>query len=225
MVYSENISGKNVRVLKIGGIFSAYKSEEGEVAILEKRIKGDKAIYSWNRNIKSSLKKNLCEIFQSLEKGRGSIFKIPIDVTQGTKLRKAKEKEGFLGWFVRGGPVMIPLILVALIIIIMSIERFLFFRREYINADKLMEQVLKLESAPHHKDEAIKLCEKTPGPVARMLKVGLREHHKGKKIVEEMIHEQHLEEIPRLTKHLSTCLLYTSPSPRDLSTSRMPSSA
>ena len=29
----------------------------------------------------------------------------------------------------------------------------------------------------------------------------------------------------RKTKHLKSCLLYTSPSPRDLSTSRMPSSA
>ena len=29
----------------------------------------------------------------------------------------------------------------------------------------------------------------------------------------------------RLTDHFGCCLLYTSPSPRDLSTSRMPSSA
>ena len=33
------------------------------------------------------------------------------------------------------------------------------------------------------------------------------------------------ERIKNLTDHLKTCLLYTSPSPRDLSTSRMPSSA
>ena len=202
-VYSGNISGRDVKILKIGGIFSVYKSREGEVAILEKRIKGDRAVYSWNKNIKSSLKKDLCNIFQTLEKGGERILKIPVDVTQGTKLRKEKEKMGFLGWFVKGGPVMIPLTLVALTIIIMAIERLLFFRREYINADKLMEEVLKLES-DHKKDEAIKLCEMTPGPVARMLRVGLREHHKGRKIVEEMLHEQHLEEIPRLTKNLST---------------------
>ena len=39
--------------------------------------------------------------------------------------------------------------------------------------------------------------------------------------------EQHLETrlLQRTTRRLSLCLLYTSPSPRDLSTSRMPSSA
>ena len=37
---------------------------------------------------------------------------------------------------------------------------------------------------------------------------------------------QHLEQrAPHLTEQLYVCLLYTSPSPRDLSTSRMPSSA
>ena len=36
----------------------------------------------------------------------------------------------------------------------------------------------------------------------------------------------HQTEIDRsITEHLNDCLLYTSPSPRDLSTSRMPSSA
>ena len=36
---------------------------------------------------------------------------------------------------------------------------------------------------------------------------------------------QEIPEIPRLVAGTITCLLYTSPSPRDLSTSRMPSSA
>ena len=31
--------------------------------------------------------------------------------------------------------------------------------------------------------------------------------------------------VDRVAEHISDCLLYTSPSPRDLSTSRMPSSA
>ena len=34
-----------------------------------------------------------------------------------------------------------------------------------------------------------------------------------------------VEDCEKVSKHVSNCLLYTSPSPRDLSTSRMPSSA
>ena len=38
--------------------------------------------------------------------------------------------------------------------------------------------------------------------------------------------EEHLEELLiQINKKFNNCLLYTSPSPRDLSTSRMPSSA
>ena len=43
---------------------------------------------------------------------------------------------------------------------------------------------------------------------------------------EEAIDEIVKADIPDVSKHnLNYCLLYTSPSPRDLSTSRMPSSA
>ncbi len=208
--FQDIVNGKNVKILKIGGIFSIYKSPTGEIGLLEKRKKRDEIIYFWNKNIKSSLRKKLADVFQSEEK---KPFRLPFDVTQGRKLKEKEMKRGFFAWFVKGGPVMIPIILVALSIIIMAIERFIFFRREYINADKLMEKVLELESVPGHKDEAVKLCESTPGPVARMLKTGLRQHQKGKKIVEEMVHEQHLEEIPRLEKHLSTIAVLAGMSP------------
>ena len=41
----------------------------------------------------------------------------------------------------------------------------------------------------------------------------------------EHVFERGFSEFARLVKQTSDCLLYTSPSPRDLSTSRMPSSA
>ena len=57
----------------------------------------------------------------------------------------------------------------------------------------------------------------------QILKDKTRPHRCMKKI-EEHIREGHLSFCMILTSH-NTCLLYTSPSPRDLSTSRMPSSA
>ena len=42
---------------------------------------------------------------------------------------------------------------------------------------------------------------------------------------ERLANAQLKERSRKLTEQLDTCLLYTSPSPRDLSTSRMPSSA
>ena len=45
------------------------------------------------------------------------------------------------------------------------------------------------------------------------------------KVVDTHIHADHISGMGELRDRTNCCLLYTSPSPRDLSTSRMPSSA
>jgi biopolymer transport protein ExbB len=200
-LYSEKIEGKEIKILKVGGIFLAYKSKDEEIGFLEKRAKRGKIIYRWNKNIRPPLRKKMEEIFQGLEKG-GKKLRLPLDVTQGTKSREIGPRGGLWGWIVRGGPVMIPIGALALAILIMVVERFLTFRREHTDADKLMEKVMK-QWSKGLKAEALKFCETTPGPVARMLLIGLEQHQKGKKVVEESLHEQHLEELPRLEKYLS----------------------
>ncbi|MEW6557121.1 MAG: hypothetical protein AB1349_07185 [Elusimicrobiota bacterium] len=210
--YSKDIvDGTDADILKSGGIFFVYKSSGGNIGFLERKILKNEISYYWKKDINYSLKGKLENIFKRIEKGEKKLL-IPIDVTLGTKLKEAGKIGGLRNWFVKGGPVMLPISIVALLIIVMSAERLLTFRREYTNADVLMERIMALWDRGHRED-AIKLCETVSGPVARMLHVGLEHHQKGIKVVEEMLHEQHLEELPKLEKNLSTIAICTSIAP------------
>ena len=73
---------------------------------------------------------------------------------------------------------------------------------------------------------------KTISSVAELRQACQQWRHAGERIGLVMtmgnLHQGHIalvHEAAKTTEHVITCLLYTSPSPRDLSTSRMPSSA
>ena len=61
------------------------------------------------------------------------------------------------------------------------------------------------------------------GAIAYFSAVGFRGAGKIKKVPRNL--QKYLPDDELETTHLDNCLLYTSPSPRDLSTARMPSSA
>ncbi len=195
------INGKESKVFRVGGIFAVYKSTDGEIGLLRKRLKKGKVEYRWVKVKKNHLKEKLDDLFQKAESG-AKVLTVPVDVSQGAKAETENESGGLWGWFTSGGPVMIFIALVALAVIVMAVERIIFFKKEYINADVLMERVIGLWEKGH-RDDALNLCRRTSGPVARMLLAALLKHQSGKKVMEETIHQQHLEEIPRLSKNLS----------------------
>ena len=199
--YSQEIEGKKTKIFKVGGIFSAYMSNDGTIGILQKRIKKEKLDYIWREDIKSSIKEKLRDLFQSIESKERSL-NLPLDVIQGTKIKKEVSGTGIVSWLLKGGPVMIPILAVAIAILVMVLERLFTYRKEHIDSDTLMDNMMRLWNRGD-KQSAIRLCETTPGPVARMLRTGLLHHEKGKDKVEQSVHEASLSELPKLEKHLS----------------------
>ena len=193
--------GKKAEIFRAGGIFAVYKSTGGVFGLLTKRVKKGRSEYRWREIQKKAEKKKFEKIFAAVRAGE-NIVPLPVDVTGGTVARAKAKSGGLWAWFVSGGPVMIAIALVALAVIIMTGERMLFFRKENIDADVLMDRVVSLWNKGLGLD-AEKLCGETPGPVARMLAIALHKHKEGKKVMEEMLHQQHLEEIPRLSSRLS----------------------
>ncbi len=200
----DKVDGQEVELLKIGNAFAVYQSKDGKLGLWEKNYKKGEIVNRWNKNLSSSLRRKLKQMFIPLrKKDKGNIL-VPMDIIQGTKSKISEEGgKGIIGWIIKGGPVMIPIGFLLLGIIIMSVERLLAFRREHTDADLLMNKIMDLWKSDD-KNRAIELCLNTPGPVARMLKIGLEQQQAGRQVVEEMFHEQHLEEIPRLQKNLST---------------------
>lgn len=115
-------------------------------------------------------------------------------------------------WFFKGGPVMIPIIILSVASSILIIERFKYLKKMAYNTDEFMnslEQFIK----KNKKTDAIHYCQKTPGPIAKMMNAGFSVVSKGKEVIKETIHEVVLEEIPKLEKNLSTISILASISP------------
>ncbi len=113
---------------------------------------------------------------------------------------------------VRGGIVMVPLILCSIVALVVSIERWLYLRTARVDGDKLMAKVrAALErSSP---EEARGVCEATPGPVARVLAATLARFQMPKDDLREVAREVALAEQPTLDGHLPVLATIVTVSP------------
>ena len=102
----------------------------------------------------------------------------------------------------RGGPMMYLLLLVSAVAMAVFIERLLHYHRAQINSAEFLNgvrNVLKRENVV----EAISICDATPGPVARLVKVAILNRESGREGVREALEEAGLLEVPRLEDKLN----------------------
>ncbi len=102
----------------------------------------------------------------------------------------------------KGGP-MIWLILTASAVgIAVFIERLLHYHRAQINSTEFLNgvrNVLKRDNVV----EALAICDATPGPVSRLVKVAILNRDKGREGVREALEDAGFLEVPRLEQKLS----------------------
>src|SRR6058998_3836865 len=106
-----------------------------------------------------------------------------------------------------GGPMIWVILFVSAVAIAVFIERVLHFHRAQINSTEFLNgvrNVLKRDNVV----EAISICDATPGPVARLVKVAILNREKGREGVREALEEAGLVEVPPLEEKLN--LLATS---------------
>src|SRR6476646_8796681 len=101
-----------------------------------------------------------------------------------------------------GGVVLWFILLISAVAIIVFIERVVHFHRAQINSMEFLNgvrNVLKRENVV----EALSICEATPGPVARLVKVAILNRDKGRDGVREALEEAGLVEVPPLEDKLN----------------------
>jgi biopolymer transport protein ExbB len=101
-----------------------------------------------------------------------------------------------------GGPMMYLLLLVSAVGMVVFIERLLHYHRAQINSAEFLNgvrNVLKRDNVV----EAISICDATPGPVARLVKVAILNREHGRDGVREALEEAGLLEVPRLENKLN----------------------
>ncbi|MFA5147951.1 MAG: MotA/TolQ/ExbB proton channel family protein [Candidatus Omnitrophota bacterium] len=104
-------------------------------------------------------------------------------------------------WMIKGGPMMIPILLCSVAAFAVIAERIMYLRGIKMNTRKFIGEIsfaLKRNRA----DEAIEMCDKSPGPLPRVLKAGILKYDRQKGEIKEAIQDAALHEIPRIEKNI-----------------------
>jgi biopolymer transport protein ExbB len=103
---------------------------------------------------------------------------------------------------VKGGPLMYLILFCSIVAFAIIIERIINFARARIDVTSFMESIL--DSVRRNRImEAIESCDRTSGPIAHVVKIGLLKHEKSKQEIKQAMEEAALNEVPRLEKNLS----------------------
>ncbi len=101
-----------------------------------------------------------------------------------------------------GGPMIWFIIAASAIGIVVFIERLLHYHRAQINSTEFIHgvrNVLKRDNVV----EALAICDATPGPVPRLVKVAILNRDKGRESVREALEDAGFLEVPRLEEKLN----------------------
>lgn len=105
------------------------------------------------------------------------------------------------GLIQKGGPLMYLIILCSVLAFAVLLERLYHLYRAKIDTGKFMEEIANILRR-NRIMEALDMCDKTPGPIARILKAGIMKHDRSKPEIREAIEDTALHEVPRLEKNL-----------------------
>jgi len=108
-----------------------------------------------------------------------------------------------LEFVAKGGPVMIPMIMLAFLVFVLIVERYLYIRQINRGSAKFTGEFFSLWDSGKA-DAAAKAAENHEGPIARMLAAGIKAVGKGKQTMREAMQEQALSETPALNRFMST---------------------
>jgi biopolymer transport protein ExbB len=101
-----------------------------------------------------------------------------------------------------GGPMIWLLFIASSVAVAVVVERLLFYHRVQINSMEFLagiRNVLRRDNVV----EALSICEATPGPVARLVQVAIKNRDKGRDGVREALEDAGLLEVPQLEDKLS----------------------
>jgi biopolymer transport protein ExbB len=221
-------------IVRLGQVYQAFVStESGDVAILGKTGRLDGKTWEWIEDLPDEVRQGLRKSVLGLAAGNAGKASaggnaaaegaaqvlLPMDVLltkatgEGftTKARgtfwKSVEKE-----FDGGGWVMFPILALGLAGILIVIEKVIVFLRKDQAADRLAAEVQALAEAGRI-DEAVRLCGKRPGAVARVLQAILENADGTREEAESRAHEVMLHESPALERRITTMNILAAASP------------
>ena len=126
-----------------------------------------------------------------------------LDFSGGDAVRRLALMPTFRERLESGGVLVWPILLIGLVALLLSGERFFFLARVKSNTDRIMGRILELVGSGDF-NASHQLLENRNGPVFRVLTAGLKARHEPREVLENVLEEAILKELPRLEKYLPT---------------------
>ncbi|MGD1084711.1 MAG: MotA/TolQ/ExbB proton channel family protein [Verrucomicrobiota bacterium] len=107
-----------------------------------------------------------------------------------------------MSFLAEGGLMIWVILATSAVAMAVFLERLLQYHREQINSTEFLNgvrNVLKRENVV----EAVAICDATPGPVARLVKVAILNRERGREAVREALEDAGSFEVPRLEQKLN----------------------
>jgi len=193
---------KKAHVIRIGHIFHTAKLSDSGKAYLAMASPREESGFRWTDNLNSTTVENVEKIFAL--SGSGNITcSVPIDPTQQISASDLKKSKTLWKKVCAGGPVMLPLFIVALLAAIIIIERLIFIIPRGRNSVVLAESIL---AYCHQGDfnKAQDTASQSKAPIAKVLNACLLRRNTTAQLMEDAIQEAILHELPRLERFLPT---------------------
>jgi len=99
----------------------------------------------------------------------------------------------------KGGPILWVILLLAIPVIAILIERLMYFRRISMDEDKLFARVKGAVEKGHH-DEALAICDTAEAPLAAVIRAGIEYRALPETDLKEAVRDAAVRELPRIER-------------------------
>jgi len=199
---------RSVWTLRLGTIHLTdldKNSEHYQTLLRTGALRGTR--YSYRTGLSSSFSEKILAIVSAPKKDIPHI--VPIDVLQNGKLgvsaavgTTVSTPERIIAWFNKGGLIMYPLVLIAVIALLISLERFITLTIKHSQYNKSYKRIIPLIESGKW-DQAIDLCKKRATGLTRAIREILVHRGGSRENAEQHVKQILLNEVPALEKRLS----------------------
>lgn len=140
----------------------------------------------------------------------GVTASVPVDMSSGAALRQITHQPSLLDQFRAGGPIVWPILAIALAVLFIVLYKIYFLNKVHGNTDRIMGRVNELAASGDWKscDELVRSHKGKNWPVVNVIRDGLRGRREDRETLESILHEAILRELPRLERGLAVLAIF-----------------
>ncbi len=131
----------------------------------------------------------------------GESDSVPLDLSAGAALEQLTRRKTLRQRIEEGGVLVWPILLLAVVAILIGIERMIFLKRVHDNTDRTMNEVHRF-AAEDDWEACQGVVEGCHSPVYNVVRAGLLARHENREVLESILQEAILKELPRLERAL-----------------------